>query len=165
MSSKIRGHDRQKHAQRFVQEPSRLPVKRLSRNKSRSTRQIVHKYIKTIPQIIEQSLFLDNIDSNEMYKHIEITEDADYYHELVIEQFLNAFDLKTSFQIDGEYQKDKDLCYLRKGKNFPACRVDHILFTGNSPWKVKNWFIDTFKGQELQNYPSDHRPVTTTFTY
>ncbi len=86
-----------------------------------------------------------------------ITEDADYYHELVIEQFLNAFDLKTSFQIDGEYQKDKDLCYLRKGKKFPQCRVDHILLSANTKWKVSKFIINT---QKFNNkFPSDHRAV------
>ena len=93
------------------------------------------------------------------------TSDFEGYQKLVGKNFINSFDLHKESRNIANAQDGKALCYLRKGKHFPACRVDHILFTGNSPWKVKNWFIDTYKGGELINYPSDHRPVTATFTY
>lgn len=71
-------------------------------------------------------------------------------------QWLDAFDMKESFQVLGGYQSDKDICYLRKGKIFPACRVEHFLVDKRYDWKIKNIVLDA-KKDENQTYPSDHR--------
>ncbi len=81
------------------------------------------------------------------------------YQTLTQQVFINAFDIKKNFKVDGAYHSDKDLCYLRKGHNFPDCRVDHVLLSGQHPWQVLNYVIDTtkFNGK----FPSDHRAVIT----
>ncbi len=86
-----------------------------------------------------------------------MTTDMKEYQVLVEDLFINTFNLKESFKVKGAYQDDKDLCYLRKGKVFPACRVDHILISQPKRWKVKEFSIDTNKYGKT--FPSDHRPV------
>lgn len=81
------------------------------------------------------------------------------YKILMGENLANAFDQKESFAIKGEAKKDEDLCYYRKGDEFPACRVDHVLFTKAHDWKVKEWAIDTKKFGPQDRFPSDHRAV------
>ncbi len=69
----------------------------------------------------------------------------------------DAFDLKENFNVMGEYKSDKDICYLKKGKVFPTCRVEHFLLSKAHDWKVKSFTIDANKYYEGK-FPSDHRP-------
>lgn len=87
-----------------------------------------------------------------------LTTDMPEYKKLTGNLFLNSFDLKQSFKVIGEYKSDKDLCYTRKGKVFPQCRVDHILLSKNTNWRVKDFIIDATKINKNE-FPSDHRPV------
>lgn len=86
-----------------------------------------------------------------------MTVDMPEYKELTHGVFINAFDIKKDFHITGKSKEAKDLCYLRKGKKFPACRVDHILLSKNTKWDVHSFSIDTSKKDN--NFPSDHRAV------
>lgn len=88
------------------------------------------------------------------------TEDFEGYKKLIGKNLINSFD-----QVEQQNHDDREVCYLRKGKKFPACRVDHILLSKESPWKVLDWKINTYKSNDLKNYPSDHRPVEATFSY
>ena len=89
-----------------------------------------------------------------------ITIDMPEYKNLLQGLMINAFSKKKSFQVDGEYSTDKDLCYTRKGKTFPECRVDHILLSSNHDWKVHNYIISTNKRiNNSKEFPSDHRAV------
>jgi endonuclease/exonuclease/phosphatase family metal-dependent hydrolase len=67
---------------------------------------------------------------------------------------VNAFDIKESFAVRGVYTSDKDICYTKKGKVFPTCRVEHILMNTGFPWRVKSFVIDA-EDKTL----SDHRPI------
>lgn len=71
-------------------------------------------------------------------------------------QWHDAFELKESFQILGDYQSDLDICYLKKGKVFPTCRVEHFLVDKKYNWKVKNILLDA-KRNSQKEFPSDHR--------
>lgn len=86
-----------------------------------------------------------------------ITPDTRYYQELTKELFTNSFEIKKNFAVKGKYKSDKDLCYYRKGDQFPNCRVDHILLSSNHTWDVEGFIIDAQKFEE--KYPSDHRAV------
>lgn len=87
-----------------------------------------------------------------------LTVDMPIYKNLVFNFFRNAFDLKKEFSVAGNYKSDKEICYTRKGKKFPECRVDHVLLNKNSPWIVRKFMLETIK-MENGNFPSDHRPV------
>lgn len=89
-----------------------------------------------------------------------MTIDMPEYQKLVNGVFLNSFDLKNSFEVSGQYKTDKEICYTRKGKVFPECRVDHILLSKQHKWGVKKFIIDTTK-DESGAFLSDHRPVIT----
>jgi endonuclease/exonuclease/phosphatase family metal-dependent hydrolase len=90
------------------------------------------------------------------------TVDFEGYTKLVSNKLENTFD--SAKVKKGDSIGDK-VCYLRKGDTFPDCRVDHILYSKNSPWKVLNWEINTYKEKNGKNYPSDHRPISATFSY
>jgi endonuclease/exonuclease/phosphatase family metal-dependent hydrolase len=94
-----------------------------------------------------------------------ITSDFKAYPILLGQNMLNTFDVTQDSRSLASTFDGKELCYLRKGKKFPDCRVDHILMSKNSPWTVVNWRINTTKNEADLNYPSDHRPVITTFNY
>ena len=87
-----------------------------------------------------------------------MTVDMPEYKTLTHERFDNAFDIKKTFKVTGDYQDDRDLCYLRKGKKFPECRVDHILLSKESPYKVEEFIIDSSRNFK-DKFASDHRPV------
>jgi endonuclease/exonuclease/phosphatase family metal-dependent hydrolase len=87
-----------------------------------------------------------------------LTTDMLSYKKLVNNLLVNAFDLRSQFTAIGTYKSEKDLCYLRKGKKFPECRVDHILLSKNTSWKVYSFIVDANKSKEM-NFSSDHRPV------
>lgn len=69
----------------------------------------------------------------------------------------DAFNIKESFHIIGAYKSDKDICYLKKGKVFPTCRVEHFLLSKAHDWKVDSFTIDATKYYD-DKFPSDHRP-------
>jgi len=93
------------------------------------------------------------------------TVDFEGYNKLTDNLLINSFDLHKESRNIASDLEDKNLCYLRKGKNFPECRVDHILFSKNSPWQVSKWSINTYKSPKTNNFPSDHRPISAIFTY
>ena len=53
--------------------------------------------------------------------------------------------------------ENSDGCNLSKGSIFPACRIDHVLLSPNSPWRTKSWSVDTFRYK--RGFVSDHRAV------
>jgi endonuclease/exonuclease/phosphatase family metal-dependent hydrolase len=83
------------------------------------------------------------------------------YHNLVKSRLTNSF-LARDRGIASS--SSADLCYLRKGNIFPACRVDHILYSKNSIFKPISWKIDTSRFGANKRFPSDHRPVIANFT-
>lgn len=93
------------------------------------------------------------------------TVDFEAYTYLTSGLLINTYDQYSETRNIANSINNKNLCYLRKGKKFPECRVDHILYTKDSPWKVSHWNIITYKDPKAKNFPSDHRPVSAIFTY
>lgn len=93
-----------------------------------------------------------------------LTVDMPAYKDMVKDLLDNAFDIKKEFSIIGQYASDKEICYIRKGKKFPQCRVDHVLLSKNSPWDVRKFMIETMRMDD-GNFPSDHRPIIIRLTY
>jgi endonuclease/exonuclease/phosphatase family metal-dependent hydrolase len=89
-----------------------------------------------------------------------ITLDMLEYKILTKDVFINAFDVKETFEVLGEYKNDREICYTKKGKKFPECRVDHVLLSKKHKWDVHKFTIDATKSLEKQ-FPSDHRAVIT----
>lgn len=54
-------------------------------------RQAVKMFFEELPQIIRASLFYDSLDSEELYRHVKTTEDADFIREHLQERRLVAF--------------------------------------------------------------------------
>lgn len=73
---------------------------------------------------------------------------------------INAFDVKESFAVKGEYKSDLDICYTRKGKVFPTCRVEHVFFSTGYAWKINSFVIDA-----TDKKLSDHRPIFVEFEF
>ena len=92
-----------------------------------------------------------------------LTVDMPAYKNLVDDLLINAFDTKKEFSVIGNYSNDKEICYKRKGKKFPQCRVDHVLYSTEAPWVVRKFMIETLKTDKGE-FPSDHRPVIVRFT-
>jgi len=90
-----------------------------------------------------------------------ITPDMPEFTNMIKGTFIDAFDIKESFEVLGEYKSDRDICYDKKGEVFPVCRVEHILLSSKHKWKVGKFIIDADKNHN-GNFPSDHRPVITT---
>ena len=84
------------------------------------------------------------------------------YKKLVSDQLLNSFDIDSKNKTITS-NDPKDLCYLRKGDEFPECRVDHILYSKESIFKPIHWKILTDRFGNKKRFPSDHRPVITRF--
>jgi endonuclease/exonuclease/phosphatase family metal-dependent hydrolase len=55
-----------------------------------------------------------------------------------------------------DFKGEREFCYLKKGKFFPECRVDHIL-TNIDGAKSINYKVITEKTKG--RFPSDHRPI------
>lgn len=87
-----------------------------------------------------------------------ITDDMPEYKAFSEGGFTNIFDIKKSFTVKGEYLSDKDICYLKKGKIFPACRVEHIFLKNFINPKINSFTIDARKNYNGL-FNSDHRPV------
>lgn len=75
--------------------------------------------------------------------------------------FLNSYEVVKKLKVHGKKLKERDLCYLKKGKRFPACRVDHILISKNFPYTPTSFTIDLTRFKD--KFPSDHRPVIVNF--
>lgn len=80
------------------------------------------------------------------------------YKRLTQGTFVNAYKIKNEFNIIGNKKQERDLCYLKKGKVFPECLVDHILFSQSHPFEVKNYTIDISRNFK-ETFPSDHRAI------
>lgn len=93
-----------------------------------------------------------------------LTVDMPAYKQMISSLLINTFDSKKEFSVVGNYSSDKEICYKRKGKKFPECRVDHVLISTEAPWTVRKFMIETMK---LGNgkFISDHRPVIVRFQY
>jgi endonuclease/exonuclease/phosphatase family metal-dependent hydrolase len=52
---------------------------------------------------------------------------------------------------------NSDGCNLEKASVFPDCRIDHVLLSPSSPWRVKKWSVDVFK--YARGFVSDHRAI------
>lgn len=79
------------------------------------------------------------------------------YSHLVTNKFVNAFSIAKTIS-PKNHNPERELCYPKKGKKFPSCRVDHILLSKNHQWDVKNFKTDLTK-DSTGKFPSDHRPV------
>lgn len=55
-----------------------------------------------------------------------------------------------------DFKGNRENCYLKKGKFFPECRVDHI-FTNMKEIKSLNYKVILKKVND--RFPSDHRPI------
>jgi len=86
-----------------------------------------------------------------------LTSDLPIYSQLLKDVFINAFDIKKSLALEPK-KEGRDLCYLKKGKIFPECRVDHILLSKKDNWSVESYRVDQTKNYN-NHFPSDHRPV------
>lgn len=85
-----------------------------------------------------------------------LTTEMKSYGQLIGENLKNAFNMTAEKNIP--IKSKKDLCYLKKGKVFPECRVDHVLITPRNKWDVKSYTLDVTKNYN-NKFPSDHRPV------
>lgn len=74
-------------------------------------------------------------------------------------KLVNAYDIKENFSVEGEAKSEKDMCYPRKGSEFPACAVDHVLLSKDTPWKVREWTIDLRRFGKQSRFASDHRAI------
>ncbi len=45
------------------------------------------------------------------------------------------------------------------GEGWPQCRIDHILYSKNSPWKTKSFNVDIYRYYKNEKFASDHRAV------
>ena len=89
----------------------------------------------------------------------KLIENPDYVA-LVGQNMINTFDQSTEVKITGDSSNSQtEICHDQKGSDgWPACRIDHVLISKNSGWKVKSWGEDLtryFGG----NFVSDHRAV------
>jgi len=62
----------------------------------------------------------------------------------------NLKDLAINFEGDRKY------CYLKKGKQFPACRVDHVM---SNIQKIRTTKYDVITEKFNDRFPSDHRAI------
>lgn len=110
--------------------------------------QKIVKFVKTL-----NAPFIFAADTN-------IQEHSKRYDELSAEEFINTFDLVTSYKVQAQQSYlEKELCYKQNEKGFPGCRVDHILLSKQNDWKVLNWIIDLSKFGEKNLFTSDHRAI------
>lgn len=114
------------------------------------------------------ALYINKIFKDEILPVIfagdtNLTVDTEYYSDLIKNVFINAFDIKKNILQPLE-KNHRDFCYLKKGKVFPKCRVDHILLSMDHDWKVDQFYIDQTKNHK-GNFPSDHRPVIIDLTF
>lgn len=93
-----------------------------------------------------------------------LTVDMPAYQKMIDGLFINAFDVKKEFSVIGNYSSDKEICYHRKGKKFPQCRVDHVLLSVEAPWTVRKFMIETMRMDDGK-FISDHRPVIVKLKY
>lgn len=63
-------------------------------------------------------------------------------------------DTYTNYSANSEHE-NSELCYSRKGDVFPACKVEHILISKNSPWKATKTTINLVRSK--LGPLSDHR--------
>ncbi|MDA8792393.1 hypothetical protein N9N67_04060 [Bacteriovoracaceae bacterium] len=105
--------------------------------------------IKEIRQRDQKQLVIAALDSNTRF----YDEEYKVIHNIFTNTFYE-FSPKT-------YSTDlgKDLCYHHKGKKFPKCMVDHIIYSpGNLFVSTTNWVIH--KDRKEDKFLSDHRPVS-----
>lgn len=57
-----------------------------------------------------------------------------------------------------DFEGGREYCYLKKGKKFPDCRVDHIM-TNIKDVKTNKYEVILEKVTNTERFPSDHRPI------
>lgn len=72
--------------------------------------------------------------------------------------FAHILNFRRSFTKIGKFNGPRDLCYLKKGKSFPDCLVEHILLSKKTRWSIYNYVIDLTRMDNSIDFPSDHRP-------
>lgn len=63
-----------------------------------------------------------------------------------------------SFVANGPYDI-REGCHYYWRDTFPACRIDHVLLSPNSPWQAKSFSIDVYRYGKKRTLASDHRAV------
>lgn len=94
-----------------------------------------------------------------------ITKEMPQYKLLMGTSLINGFDefQKTALSKNDSYKRE--FCYLKKGKIFPDCMVEHILFSNNLKWKIKDFKVDLTTMPDGKSFPSDHRPFFIVFDF
>jgi len=85
------------------------------------------------------------------------------HYSILSQNFFNAYKLLDKFETSVPYENKTDLCYTKKGKSFPSCLVEHILFSKSHQWKISDYVIDLTKIKNSTKFPSDHRPIYIKF--
>lgn len=75
-----------------------------------------------------------------------------------LKKYLNsAIDSKAiDFSTSEKMQSPRDACYLKKGKFYPNCVVEHLFVSKKHNWNVESLLIDISKTRRGL-FPSDHR--------
>lgn len=83
------------------------------------------------------------------------------YQTLLSAGLADTYPIAKEVQLRGKKMSESDLCYYRKGKTFPDCRVDHVFTDDKVETVVLSWLVDLTRFGEEQRFPSDHRPIVT----
>ncbi len=83
------------------------------------------------------------------------------YNLLTQNLFANTFPglSKIKFYKNADFKLSEACAGQNPNQIFPDCRIDHVLTSHNSPWKVKSWGIDFFRYHGRKGFASDHRAV------
>lgn len=75
-------------------------------------------------------------------------------------EFFNSFDLAEQREAVGNAQPGWAFgCTDHKPKDFPGCRIDHVLLSNGVDWRVGRYSIDFSRYGWRENFISDHRAV------
>jgi endonuclease/exonuclease/phosphatase family metal-dependent hydrolase len=92
-----------------------------------------------------------------------LTPDREGYEHLIGNTMLDTFESAEAFVVNSNTQDytTQDFCSDGMSAKWPDCRIDHLLISKNSPWRVKTWAVDIFKYLKGKTNTSDHRAVLT----
>jgi endonuclease/exonuclease/phosphatase family metal-dependent hydrolase len=87
------------------------------------------------------------------------TPDMEGFRNLVGENMQDSFDEAKIFDVysNGPYHDD-EMC-VSGMRNWPFCRIDHILISKNSGFEIQKFAVDIYKYNSKRKYLSDHRMV------
>lgn len=88
-------------------------------------------------------------------------------YDLLLENLLvDSFEYANpEFISNSSNYTENDACNKSKAPTFPACRIDHILLTKDSPWLIERWLVDIYRYTERQVFASDHRATIVHLRY